>query len=68
MSLHGEIKRRIHALFHRDQLNRDLEEEMRLHLDFAANSKSIADSPDRPPHAPPISNSATPHASGRKAL
>jgi predicted permease len=34
MSLPGEIKRRIQMLFHRDQLNRDLEEEMRLHLDL----------------------------------
>ena len=34
MSLPGEIQRRIQALFHRNQLNRDLEEEMRLHLDL----------------------------------
>ena len=34
MSLPGEIKRRIHAILHRGQLNRDLEEEMRLHLDL----------------------------------
>jgi predicted permease len=34
MSLPGEIKRRIEMLFHRDQLNRDLEEEMRLHVEL----------------------------------
>jgi hypothetical protein len=34
MSLSGEIKRRIQMLFHRGQLSRDLEEEMRLHLDL----------------------------------
>jgi predicted permease len=34
MSLPGEIKRRIQMLFHRDQLQRDLEEEMRLHLEL----------------------------------
>src|SRR6202451_74866 len=30
----GEIKRRIQMLFHRAQLQRDLEEEMRLHLEL----------------------------------
>ena len=35
MSLPGEIKRRIQMLFHRDQLQRDLEEEMRLHLELS---------------------------------
>ena len=34
MSLPGELKRRIQMLFHRDQLQRDLDEEMRLHLDL----------------------------------
>jgi len=34
MSLPGEIKRRIQMLFHRNQLSRDLEDEMRLHLDL----------------------------------
>jgi predicted permease len=34
MSLPGELKRRIQMLFHRDQLQRDLEEEMRLHLEL----------------------------------
>jgi predicted permease len=34
MSLPGEIKRRIQMLFHRHQLQRDLEEEMRLHLEM----------------------------------
>jgi hypothetical protein len=34
MSLPGELKRRIQMLFHRDQLRRDLEEEMRLHLEL----------------------------------
>jgi predicted permease len=34
MSLPSEIKRRFQMLFHRDQLSRDLEEEMRLHLDL----------------------------------
>ncbi len=36
MSLPGEIKRRIQMLFHRDQLQRDLEEEMRLHLELSS--------------------------------
>ena len=35
MSLFGEIVRRFRMLFHRDQLNRDLEEEMRLHLELS---------------------------------
>jgi predicted permease len=34
MSLLGEMTRRIHMLFHRDQLSRDLEEEMRLHIEL----------------------------------
>jgi predicted permease len=34
MSLPGEVKRRIQMLFQRDQFNRDLEEEMRLHLEL----------------------------------
>jgi predicted permease len=34
MSLAGEISRRIRMFFHREQLYRDLEEEMRLHLDL----------------------------------
>src|SRR6201996_7274056 len=35
MSVFGEIVRRFRMLFHRDQLNRDLEEEMRLHLELS---------------------------------
>ena len=34
MSLPGELKRRIQMLFHRGQWQRDLDEEMRLHLDL----------------------------------
>ncbi|WP_158748912.1 ABC transporter permease [Acidobacterium sp. S8] len=34
MGLPGELKRRIQMLFHREQFRRDLEEEMRLHLDL----------------------------------
>ena len=34
MSLPGEIKRRIQMFFHRDELNADLDEEMRLHLEL----------------------------------
>jgi predicted permease len=34
MSLSGEIKRRIQVLLHRDQLQRELDEEMELHLDL----------------------------------
>ena len=39
MSLPGEIKRRIQMLFHRDQLQRDLEEEMRLHLELSGQQQ-----------------------------
>ena len=34
MSLSGELKRRLQMLFHRDQFQRDLDEEMRLHLEL----------------------------------
>jgi predicted permease len=34
MSMLGEIKRRIQMFFHRDQLSRELDEEIRLHLDL----------------------------------
>lgn len=34
MGLPGELKRRIQMYFHRDQLNRDLAEEMQLHLEL----------------------------------
>ena len=39
MSLPGEIKRRIQMLFHRDQLQRDLEEEIRLHLELSGQQQ-----------------------------
>jgi predicted permease len=39
MSLPGEIKRRIQMLFHRDQLRRDLEEEIRLHLELSGQQQ-----------------------------
>jgi hypothetical protein len=39
MSLGGEIKRRIKMLLHRDQFNRDLAEEMQLHLDLRCQPK-----------------------------
>jgi hypothetical protein len=59
MSLPGEIKRRIEMLFHRDQLNRDLEEEMRLHVELRRQQQM-----DRG-LAP--AEAATWHASRRKA-
>ena len=34
MSLAGEFKRRMHMLFHRGRFQRELDEEMRLHLDL----------------------------------
>src|SRR5262252_4166344 len=34
MGIGGELKRRLRMLFHRDQFERDLEEEMRLHVDL----------------------------------
>jgi len=39
MSLPGEIKRRITMLFHRDQLGRELEEEMNVHLELLRQQK-----------------------------
>jgi predicted permease len=42
MSLSGEIKRRIQALFHRDQLQRELDEEMELHLDLRQQQRQDA--------------------------
>jgi predicted permease len=42
MSLGGEWKRRVHMLMHRDEFQRELEEEMRLHVDLRREQKIAA--------------------------
>jgi len=42
MSLTGEIKRRIQVLLHRDQSQRELDEEMQLHLDLRQQQRQDA--------------------------
>lgn len=42
MSLTGELKRRLRMLFHRAQFQRDLDEEMRLHVDLRREQQMAA--------------------------
>jgi predicted permease len=42
MSLAGELRRRLHMLLHRGQFQRDLEDEMRLHLELRSQQQRAA--------------------------